>query len=64
MKPTHHCSPRWLGGDVTVLGVRPLAANVDGMRSRIRWALIKTVWLTASCAFLMGAYAKVTPRFY
>ena len=49
---------------VTTLGVPPLAANVDGMHSRIRWALIKTSWLTASCAFLLGAYANVTPRFY
>jgi hypothetical protein len=34
------------------------------MMARLRWALVKTVWLTAGAAFLADAYLRAMPRFY
>jgi hypothetical protein len=34
------------------------------MIARLRWALVKTVWLTAGAAFTLGAYGNAMPRFY
>jgi hypothetical protein len=34
------------------------------MTALVRWALVKTVWATAACAFLLAAYANTMPRFY
>lgn len=34
------------------------------MTAHLRWALVKTLWLTAGSGFLLGAYADAMPRFY
>jgi hypothetical protein len=32
--------------------------------ARLRWALVKTTWLTAAAGFLAAAYTSTGPRFY
>jgi hypothetical protein len=30
----------------------------------LRWAIVKTMWLTAGAAFTLSAYGHAMPRFY
>ena len=34
------------------------------MTRRLLWAVTKTLWLTAGCGLLLGAYTNAMPHFY